>query len=158
MASAASQFGDVNAEGLKKKKRGVLLKLLVLIILIPIIAFVIIGMLPVKADFVGSESTTGVGDSGAGLNRNFPAMVLRDDNPLATDAKNDPRVQLGRILFFDPVLSGANDISCATCHHPDLGFGDGRGLAMGKGGKGLGPERAGGSVVRRGAPTIWNSA
>lgn len=158
MASAASQLGNVNAEGLKKKKRGVLLKLLVLIVLIPIIAFVIIGMLPVKADFVASEGTTGVGDSGAGLNRNFPAMVLRDDNPLATDAKNDPRVQLGRTLFFDPVLSGANDISCATCHHPDLGFGDGRGLAMGKGGKGLGPERTGGAVVRRGAPTLWNCA
>src|SRR6185436_2735002 len=41
---------------------------------------------------------------------------------------------------------------------PDLGFTDARALSMGKGGHGLGTERAGGSVVRRGAPTLWNAA
>jgi cytochrome c peroxidase len=65
---------------------------------------------------------------------------------------------LGRLLFFDPVLSGANDQSCATCHHPDLGFTDGRGQAMGQGGRGLGPERTSGKVIKRGAPTLWNAA
>jgi cytochrome c peroxidase len=29
---------------------------------------------------------------------------------------------------------------------------------MGKGGKGLGPEREGGTAIRRGAPTVWNAA
>ena len=29
---------------------------------------------------------------------------------------------------------------------------------MGKGGKGLGPERTGGTELRRGAPTVWNAA
>ena len=75
----------------------------------------------------------------AGLRRPFPAPSTRPDNPQTPE-----RVALGRLLYFDPVLSGANDQSCATCHHPDLGLTDGRGLSMGRGGKGLGPERDGG--------------
>src|SRR5881398_685572 len=83
----------------------------------------------------------------------FPAMVLRHDNPLRPQ-----RVALGRLLYFDPILSGANDVSCATCHHPGLGLADGRGLSMGKGGHGLGPARVAGAVIHRGAPTVWNAA
>ncbi|HSE38229.1 MAG TPA: parallel beta-helix domain-containing protein, partial [Blastocatellia bacterium] len=120
-------------------------------------AFIAMGLWPVQADFVGDVETAGVSKGGGGLVRQFPKMVLRADNPLAS-AIDDQRVQLGRLLFFDPILSGANDISCATCHHPDLGFSDARGLSMGKGGHGIGAERAGGALVRRGAPTIWNAA
>ena len=29
------------------------------------------------------------------------------------------------MLFFDPILSKAQDTSCATCHNPSLGFSDG---------------------------------
>jgi parallel beta-helix repeat protein len=75
----------------------------------------------------------------------------------AHDEPTPARVDLGRLLFFDPILSGANDISCATCHHPDLGLSDGRGQSMGKGGKGVGPERTGGDVIKRGAPSLWNA-
>ena len=32
---------------------------------------------------------------------------------------------LGKMLYFDPRLSGSNWISCATCHNPGLGWGDG---------------------------------
>ncbi|HSQ19208.1 MAG TPA: parallel beta-helix domain-containing protein, partial [Blastocatellia bacterium] len=119
-------------------------------------AFIALGLWPVQADFVGDGGTAGVGTGGGGLVRQFPKMVLRADNPLATG--DDERVKLGRLLFFDPILSGDNDISCATCHHPDLGFTDARALSMGKGGKGLGAQREGGAVVRRGAPTLWNAA
>jgi parallel beta-helix repeat protein len=84
-------------------------------------------------------------------------MVARADNPVPADSL-DPRVQLGRLLFFDPVLSGDNTISCAVCHHPDLGFADAHGLSIGKGGRGVGAERAGGTTVKRGAPTLWNAA
>ncbi|HMG36189.1 MAG TPA: parallel beta-helix domain-containing protein [Blastocatellia bacterium] len=130
-------------------------RLLLLLAILLAAGIVALGTWPAKADFSGDEKTAGaVGDGG--LHRNFPAMVLRADNPLPVN-KNDPRVELGRLLFFDPILSGANDISCAHCHHPDLGFGDGRGFSMGKGGKGLGPERNGGSVVKRGAPSLWNA-
>ena len=32
---------------------------------------------------------------------------------------SDAKVALGRALFFDKVLSGNRNISCATCHHPE---------------------------------------
>jgi cytochrome c peroxidase len=38
---------------------------------------------------------------------------------------------LGRQLFFEPQLSRARDISCASCHAPHLGFADARRLALG---------------------------
>lgn len=47
------------------------------------------------------------------------------------------KVELGRQLFFDPRLSGDNQMSCATCHIPDKGFGDGLARAKGQGGKTL---------------------
>lgn len=131
-------------------------KALVALVVLIIGAFTTLGMWPVKPDFVGNEGTAGVDPKGGGLKKAYPAMVIPADNPAPTGA-NDPRVELGRLLFFDPVLSGTNDVSCATCHHPDLGFSDGRGLSMGKGGSGLGAERAGGDVTKRGAPTIWNA-
>ena len=54
----------------------------------------------------------------------------------------DPdEAELGRLLFFDPILSGNRNISCATCHHPRFGTSDGLSLGMGEGGTGLGPER-----------------
>lgn len=91
--------------------------------------------------------------AGQNLDRPFPPMPERASNPV-TDAK----VELGRLLYFDPVLSGDNTISCAHCHHPDLGFSDNRGRSMGKGGQGLGPSREGGALLRRGSPTVWNAA
>jgi parallel beta-helix repeat protein len=84
-------------------------------------------------------------------------MIVRPSNGLEAATFNQ-RVELGRLLYFDPILSHANDLSCATCHHPDLGFTDGRGQSMGRGGHGIGPDRSGGEVLRRGSPTIWNAA
>ena len=59
-----------------------------------------------------------------------------EDNPI-TPAK----VALGRLLFFDPILSATKDVACATCHHPRFGWGDGRATPIGANGSGLGPER-----------------
>jgi cytochrome c peroxidase len=50
-------------------------------------------------------------------------------------------IALGRLLFYDPVLSGNRNISCATCHHPDFATSDGLSLGIGEGGVGLGPDR-----------------
>ena len=47
-------------------------------------------------------------------------------------------------------------MSCATCHHPDLGFADGRTRASGAGGQGLGPDRTGGAALDRSTPSLWN--
>ena len=41
------------------------------------------------------------------------------------------RKELGKQLFFDPILSSSNQISCASCHDPDLAWGDGRGQSFG---------------------------
>lgn len=76
----------------------------------------------------------------------------------------DPdQVALGQLLFYDKILSGNQNISCATCHHHDLGSADGVSLGVGEGGNGLGPDRDAGigldmikHRVPRNAPALWN--
>ncbi|WP_353532225.1 cytochrome c peroxidase [Cognatishimia sp. WU-CL00825] len=70
---------------------------------------------------------------------------------------------LGRDLFYDKILSGNRNISCATCHHPDFGTGDGLSLGIGEGGVGLGTDRTAGTGetrikkrIPRNAPPLWN--
>lgn len=69
-----------------------------------------------------------------------------------------PLVRLGRLLAFDPILSGNRDVSCATCHLPALGTGDGKSLSVGEGGDGLGPSRShpAGVFIPRNAPPMYN--
>ena len=50
------------------------------------------------------------------------------DNP--TDS---PKVELGRMLFWDPILSGGKDVACATCHHPDFGYAEPLDVSVGVG-------------------------
>lgn len=40
-------------------------------------------------------------------------------------------IALGKTLFFDPRLSGSNQIACASCHIPDLSWSDGRARSVG---------------------------
>nr|WP_315400780.1 cytochrome c peroxidase [uncultured Sphingobacterium sp.] len=35
-----------------------------------------------------------------------------------------PDVKLGKLLFFDPILSGSNQISCSSCHNPQTSWAD----------------------------------
>lgn len=49
--------------------------------------------------------------------------------------------KLGQLLFYDPILSGNENIACATCHHPAFGTSDGVSLSLGDGGIGMGPDR-----------------
>lgn len=54
--------------------------------------------------------------------------------PSPVDMKNDSVqkvVELGKILFFDPRLSGSNQISCSSCHAPDLHYADGQRVSVG---------------------------
>ncbi len=76
---------------------------------------------------------------------------------------SDPLLaDIGRLLFFDPVLSGNKDTSCATCHHPRHASGDGVSLGLGTGAQGLGPDRspegarAAQRRIPRNAPALWN--
>lgn len=85
----------------------------------------------------------------------------------ATDADfietTPERVELGRLLFFDKIISGNMNISCASCHHPLAATGDGLSLPVGEGGTGLGVTRDTGhdtdavhERVPRNAPPIFN--
>lgn len=40
-------------------------------------------------------------------------------------------IQLGKTLFFDPRLSGSGQISCSSCHVPDMNWVDGRKTSVG---------------------------
>lgn len=51
----------------------------------------------------------------------FPA-----DNPFTKEKR-----ELGRMLFFDPRLSGSNQLACASCHDPELGWADGKRVSFG---------------------------
>ncbi len=66
----------------------------------------------------------------------FGEIPYPPDNP-----RNESRIRLGRLLFFDPILGGEQDVACGTCHLPDFAFADGRQLGAGVGGTGLGPAR-----------------
>lgn len=69
------------------------------------------------------------------------------------------RVELGYLLFFDPVISGDRTTSCASCHHPDYGMADGMARGVGIGGHGYGPQRGGtGRELTRNTPSVFNSA
>lgn len=76
----------------------------------------------------------------------------------AAPAQDPAKVALGEALMFDKLLSGNRDISCATCHHPTLGSGDGLSTSIGTGGVGLGPARAGAAFIARNATPLWNRA
>lgn len=65
---------------------------------------------------------------------------------------------LGELLFWDPILSGDMDVACASCHHPDHNWADGRVLSIGVNGSGLGPARTGDSSTSFHAPTVLNVA
>ena len=67
------------------------------------------------------------------------------------------------MLFFDPILSGNRNISCATCHNPDHATSDGLALGIGEGGVGVGPDRVAGTGsarirkrIPRNSPALWN--
>ncbi len=88
-----------------------------------------------------------------GLQKPFPKEIVQPpDNPTTPE-----KVELGRLLFFDPILSDDNTLSCAHCHHPDLGFSDGLPRSRGKGAVGAGTQRKGGIELARSAPTLWNA-
>ena len=53
------------------------------------------------------------------LATNLPQMSIPDDNPMTVKG-----VELGRKLFYDPILSADNTQACADCHAPQSGFTD----------------------------------
>ena len=56
----------------------------------------------------------------------LPPVSVPKDNPMTPE-----KVELGKLLFFDPRLSGDSSVSCASCHDPKLGWGDGGDISRG---------------------------
>jgi cytochrome c peroxidase len=74
--------------------------------------------------------------------------LLPKQPPSPADNRPTPaRVALGKMLFFDPRLSAAGNLSCAGCHSPVFGWSDGLPTAKGVKSK----------VLGRASPTIVNS-
>ncbi|MCA9970951.1 MAG: hypothetical protein KC425_12085 [Anaerolineales bacterium] len=88
------------------------------------------------------------------------AVAAHGVTPLDFGPAQDPaRVALGQALFFDKLLSGNRDVSCATCHHPTLASGDALPVSIGTGGRGLGPDRVLGhqrGFIPRNATELFN--
>jgi cytochrome c peroxidase len=73
----------------------------------------------------------------------LPPVPAPADNPPTAET-----VALGRALYYDPALSADHSVSCASCHHPDYGFADGKQFSDGvRGQKGT-----------RNSPTTLNTA
>ncbi len=86
-------------------------------------------------DFYDSVQGAGLGGTQTGL-------------PPHRDGFTAQQIDLGRYLFFDPVLSGDGSLSCASCHNPARGFSDSLPRSIGIGGR----------EIARAAPTLWNVA
>lgn len=124
---------------------GVVIGVLLLLLLV---GFVVAAFTPPESDPPIDMSNHGAGSNSvepaySGLQRAFPAVNETADNPQTAE-----KVALGQALFFDPLLSGNDEMACATCHHPDLGFSDGLPTAAG----------LNGTALERNTPTLWNVA
>lgn len=80
------------------------------------------------------------------------------DNPITEE-----KITLGKLLFFDPILSGNKDVACATCHHPEFGFAESLEISIGVNGVGLGSKRGFDTqndipFVKRNSQSIVNTA
>ncbi len=73
----------------------------------------------------------------------LPPVSIPADNPPTAET-----IALGRRLYYDPILSADNTVSCASCHAPDAGFTDKHSVSTGVGGK----------QGTRHSPTVINSA
>jgi cytochrome c peroxidase len=93
------------------------------------------------------------------MNRALPKKVnAPEDNPTTAQ-----KAALGKLLFFDPILSGNKDVACATCHHPDYGYAEFLDVSVGVNGQGIGSKRTFNQpndipFVKRNSHTVLNTA
>lgn len=99
-----------------------------------------------------SQAVTNAGGEEVTLRAGHPSLqywLLPDTPPAPDDNKNNSvRTELGKMLFFEPRLSGDRNMSCATCHNPSLGWSDNFTTAKGVQSK----------ILPRSTPTIVNTA
>ncbi|RMG68617.1 MAG: cytochrome-c peroxidase [Bacteroidetes bacterium] len=73
----------------------------------------------------------------------FPAPPIPEDNALTVS-----RLELGKHLFYDPILSRDSSLSCMSCHLPEAGFADHHPVSVGIEGR----------LGFRNSPTLTNVA
>lgn len=86
------------------------------------------------------------------------SVVDPPDNPTTPQ-----KVELGRLLFYDPILSGNRDVACATCHQPDFNYAEFMETSIGVNGTGSGSKRQFRTpnsmpFVKRNSQSILNTA
>jgi cytochrome c peroxidase len=69
------------------------------------------------------------------------ALETHAENPLTAE-----KAALGKLLFFDPRLSGSGKMGCVDCHYVDKSFTDGKALSV----------KDNGSSNTRNSPTMYN--
>jgi cytochrome c peroxidase len=113
---------------------------------------------------VGCLTTVTVAVGGPGSRAQSRLEALPLERPAPADNPTTPeRVALGRLLFWDPILSGSKDVACATCHHPAFGYSDGLDVSIGSGGIGVGAARTfspghPARLVKRNSQSVLNVA
>jgi len=96
------------------------------------------GLLSRTAALIGAAVLLSATGSIFGAGRDgLHALRMEYRRPAATPYPKDDRYsrakhELGRMLFFDPILSGAKLRSCASCHNPGLSWADGQPRAIGE--------------------------
>ena len=122
-----------------------ILRIFAVLIGLLILLAVIAAFIPIPQDEQLTPEQYGAGAVGivpahTGLAREFPAQNMPAHN------ENTPaKEELGKLLFFDPILSDNDQIACASCHHPDYGFADNQPFSEGMEG-----------ALSRNSPTLWN--
>jgi cytochrome c peroxidase len=110
------------------------------------LSIVILGILIAYSSVFSPNLTASASSGIAGLKAKFlrPGEIpFPEENPYSV-----AKERLGKVLFFDPILSEKNNMSCATCHNPGLGWEDGLPKAIG----------FNMDVLGRKTPTIINAA
>lgn len=108
------------------------------------------GSLPIQ----NPKKTETIADLGA-----LPLYVTDPPENLS----NPDKINLGRFLFFDPILSGNQDVSCATCHQPEFNYAEFLQTSIGVNGLGRGSKRRFAiqndiPFVKRNSQSILNTA
>ncbi len=131
--------------------------------LIPLLLFLFTGILLINACRSSEEK-----EAPAKQKPKLPPPGTISALPLEyTSPANNPstpeKIELGRLLFYDPVLSGGKDVACASCHHPEFGYAESLELPVGVNGRGLGERRSFNKnndipFTKRNAPSLLNVA
>lgn len=123
------------------------------------LAFLAHHAIPTAHALLAAQQALGIGPPDKPRAWSHRAASIFDENaidPMFFSAVDAPRltpelIALGRDLFFDPQLSPSGGRSCASCHHPERAFTDGRTRAEFLAGHGR-------KSAIRNTPTLVNAA